>query len=334
MKTLTIEEYKKRIATLEAQREKFEASMNEFDRVKGDITLGIGAGNLTQEVLDKTGRELIGEEEVIQELLSVRGIDYQNMVNCKLKNYTLLEWTGCIKEGILIEYAVPMLSRLLAIHPLAAGIHYQGELLFYIVRAFQVGIVTQADWLQYFKELVTGIIKTETEETLKRQLIPGILKPILLFGGAVEMSDKVTLDLIGFCNQKFWRFFFRYYDGILEESGGYLEQPAYLEVFISRRELFKIEFHPGDTIFYMNGKAIGCIGSQWKGKVMPYCRLEKALKKNNGEILYLLLLPMAYIEAAEEEKALKTIENLLFRIFPQNICPDLARCLVSRLRVE
>lgn len=103
---------------------------------------------------------------------------------------------------------------------------------------------------------------------------------------------------------------------------------------LSKNEVLKIEFHPGHTIFFINGKELGCSGFHYRAHNIPYTKIENLLNCTSGEVLFLLLLPMEVIEGNHIESALKTIVFALQHLFPVEICIDVARCIVNSQRSD
>lgn len=178
------------------------------------------------------------------------------------------------------------------------------------------------------------------------------------------MDRHIGIEQVGFSNIDFWNFYFhvnypngydddfemtlgemveeilpfnmewvniftQYYDGVLEELDGYLETPTTLIATLNINEVLKIEFHPGDIIFFINEKRIGSTGPHYMTQAITYQKLEKVLTYANGDVLFLLLLPMAIIEELYLENATKTIVQLLQRIFPHDSCTRLANCIMT-----
>lgn len=92
-----------------------------------------------------------------------------------------------------------------------------------------------------------------------------------------------------------------YYDGIFDECDGYLENPTTLEIELATNEKLYIEFHPGDTIYFVDNEEIGCTGPEyfihkldWQ-KFVSYTRSLSNDKK-------MLLLPMVAIEDGKREE--------------------------------
>ena len=93
--------------------------------------------------------------------------------------------------------------------------------------------------------------------------------------------------------------FTQYYDGVLEESGGYLEDPTTFLADLSSGEHFKIEFHPGDVIFYINDEEIGCTGPHYELWNIPYQKIKEVLTQKDGAVLFQLLLPMVALDEGD-----------------------------------
>ena len=129
--------------------------------------------------------------------------------------------------------------------------------------------------------------------------------------------------------------FTQYYDGVMEETDGYLEEPTTLTVPLSSLETLKIEFHPGDTIFFINDEEIGCTGPHWKLRAIPYQKVKSLLCLEDGELLFQLLLPMAAL-MPEETADLKPIleKQLLSFGFEQPLLSQTIDCLISGIKEQ
>ena len=67
-----------------------------------------------------------------------------------------------------------------------------------------------------------------------------------------EEMDMSLTDLMienGMCNRSWWDNFTKYYDGVLDESDGYVDEPETLICELAPTQTLKIEFHPGGRIF-------------------------------------------------------------------------------------
>lgn len=87
-----------------------------------------------------------------------------------------------------------------------------------------------------------------------------------------------------------------YYEGVMDESDGYLEHPNFLKIDINPSMYLTIEFHPGDTLYYINNINIGCTGPHWMLFCLTWTELKKMIKNApNGDALFWLLLPIVGI---------------------------------------
>lgn len=130
-----------------------------------------------------------------------------------------------------------------------------------------------------------------------------------------------------------WDTFTGYYDGVLDENDGYLENPTTLETTLPGGKTLRIEFHPGDILYFINDEQIGSIGPHWKLQTIPYCDVEQLLSLENGRQLFLLLLPLAFIDSEENEaETIRTkIAQQMPHDFPETICDGVSKCIVAGL---
>lgn len=137
--------------------------------------------------------------------------------------------------------------------------------------------------------------------------------------------------------ESWWDTFTGYYDGVLDESDGYLDEPTTLETVLPEGKTLKIEFHPGDTLYFINDKQVGSTGPHWKLQTIPYRDVEHLLSLENGRQLYLLLLPLAFIDSGENaiasmiESIRKEIAQQMQHYFPEDLCEGMSKCIVAGL---
>ncbi|MDE7204788.1 MAG: immunity protein 19 [Lachnospiraceae bacterium] len=62
------------------------------------------------------------------------------------------------------------------------------------------------------------------------------------------------------------------------------------------RKILKIEFHPGDILYFINDEQIGSTGPHYELQTIPYEKVEQLLSLKKGRQLFLLLLPLAFVE--------------------------------------
>lgn len=132
-------------------------------------------------------------------------------------------------------------------------------------------------------------------------------------------------------SRKWWDAFTGYYDGILDESDGYLDEPSTLEMSLSQERTLKIQFHPGDTLYYINEEKIGSTGPHWELQTVPYEEIRQISEQKQGCQLYLLLLPLAMIKQEEAASARKEIAGQMGKYFPESLCESISKCIVTGL---
>ena len=149
-----------------------------------------------------------------------------------------------------------------------------------------------------------------------------------------EEMDMSLTDLMienGMCNRSWWDNFTKYYDGVLDESDGYVDEPETLICELAPTQTLKIEFHPGDTIYFINDRQIGCTGGHYNIQVIPFKELLNGIKDKQ---VFLLLLPLAVINTQDKNQAAQIISNVLQEIFDKHLCSQYASCIVTGLMSE
>lgn len=148
-----------------------------------------------------------------------------------------------------------------------------------------------------------------------------------------ESIDQSVSDLMyEMCTPdklKWWDEFRGYYEGVLDDCDGYVDCPATLTVPLHTDRVLSIEFHPGDTLYFVNGEQVGSTGPHWELQVFAYSEVERLLSCENGEEIFLLLLPLAHIKDEEIEEAKRTIQSVLARYFSPDLCAGIAGCILS-----
>ncbi len=130
-----------------------------------------------------------------------------------------------------------------------------------------------------------------------------------------------------------WSDCFTQYDknpDVFDESDGYLDHPTTLTTSLGSLGNLKIEFHPGDTIFFLNNNEIGCTGPHWVLSKIPYQTIKNVLELEYGEVLFELLLPMAILESEEVEKIKPILEKHFLELgFAGRNLLQIVDCLIS-----
>lgn len=149
-----------------------------------------------------------------------------------------------------------------------------------------------------------------------------------------EETDMSLTELMvenGMCDTSWWDNFTKYYDGVLEESDGYVDEPETLICELAPTQTLKIEFHPGDTVYSINDKQIACTGGHYDIQVIPFKELLNTIKDRQ---IFLLLLPLAVIDNQNKDEATQIISNVLQGIFDKRLCGQYANCIVNGLMSE
>lgn len=152
-----------------------------------------------------------------------------------------------------------------------------------------------------------------------------------------EELDMSVMDMEEEINQdgdlEYWNEFTGWYEGIFEESDGYLDEPTYLETYIdAMNKTLKIEFHPGETVYFLDGEEIGCIGPHSVTRQpLSFTAMKSVLDGAFGDILFFLLFPMVELEEGDRVEAGELFLNRLIStgVFDERICSELARIIIG-----
>ncbi len=144
----------------------------------------------------------------------------------------------------------------------------------------------------------------------------------------MEENEMVDIDI------DWWSDFTKYYDGVLEETDGYLDDPETLICKLTDTQTLKIEFHPGDIVYYVNDKQIACTGGEYMIQIFPFADLLKYMESQKDNRLFLLLLPLVIISEKEVPCATEIISSALEEVFDKALCNPFAKCIVYGLLEE
>ncbi len=143
---------------------------------------------------------------------------------------------------------------------------------------------------------------------------------------ASDLMMELFTDKVG----NWWNAFTGYDDDILDENDGYLEEPATLITTLPQGKTLKIEFHPGDILYFINDEQIGSTGPHWKLQTMPFRDIEQLLSLEKGRQLFLLLLPLAVLDNEKDHESVrKKIAQQMHNYFPEHLCESVSRCIVA-----
>lgn len=140
-------------------------------------------------------------------------------------------------------------------------------------------------WLMFLMGNFPESLDNETDETLSE-----------IISGLYNYNRQWMDDFTG------------YYDGIFDECDGYIEEPATLEIELSTGEKLYIEFHPGDTIFFINDVEIGCTGPEYFIHKMDWAGFGSYTHSLSSD-RKMLLVPMLVINEGEKESLREIIND-------------------------
>lgn len=128
-----------------------------------------------------------------------------------------------------------------------------------------------------------------------------------------------------------WEQFTGYHEDVFADCDGYLDDPTTLEEELLTDKILIIEFHPGDILYFINDEQIGSTGPHWELQTIPYKKIDQLLSLKRGRQLFLLLLPLAFIEGDEISSARENISKQLKNYFSADICESVSECIAAGL---
>ena len=109
-----------------------------------------------------------------------------------------------------------------------------------------------------------------------------------------------------------------------------MDNPTTLEELLPDKKL-KIEFHPGDILYFINDEQIGSTGPHYELRTIAYKEVEKLLSLKNGRQLFLLLLPLTFIGEEDIQSVRDKIAEQMKSYFSENLCKNVSECIVAGL---
>lgn len=88
------------------------------------------------------------------------------LLNGKLLEYNMEEWYACLEFQVLLEYAIPMLLRVIALNPLIQGLYWCGEILWKILKIEEFW-EEHKEWKRYFEGVLREVYDSFSEKELK-----------------------------------------------------------------------------------------------------------------------------------------------------------------------
>lgn len=128
----------------------------------------------------------------------------------------------------------------------------------------------------------------------------------------LALDDNEEKDMMEFIEEEYdcsqiqlwYRKFVKYYDGVIEENDGYIDNPTTIEISLNYNKILKIEFHPGDTIYFIDNIEIGCTGPEYVVKKISWNNFIELINNLDKKSIF-LLLPMAYIKKDDKDMVKK-----------------------------
>lgn len=120
-----------------------------------------------------------------------------------------------------------------------------------------------------------------------------------------------------------------YYDGVFDENDGYIDKPKAVVIKLSNGDEFCVEFHPGDTIYYINDNQIGCTGPSYMIRNISLTQFyEYTSNMNDSEKIF--LLPMIKIAFEEKDELANVIKSILSAVDLQGCSiEDVCTCILE-----
>jgi len=117
----------------------------------------------------------------------------------------------------------------------------------------------------------------------------------------------------------------QYYDGVFDEYDGYVECPNAIRLDLNGNT-YEVEFHPGDTVYYLNGEQLGCTGPEYSIRKISLDQF-KEFSKDISCKEKLFLLPMLKASVEEKEEVFQIIDEIM-QNFELPIEPErLSKCI-------
>jgi len=144
--------------------------MELFKNIESRTDIGIGLETLTEKMLDTTVCELINDKRIINHLLEYRSTYYISL-NKKLKELNLSEILDYLREFVLLEYMIPLISRYIELYPLMPGAFFHGEYLFIIFQIDKSFWNAHKNWYFFFIGIVEDVLNNYKKEELNEKIL-------------------------------------------------------------------------------------------------------------------------------------------------------------------
>ena len=146
----------------------------------------------------------------------------------------------------------------------------------------------------------------------------------LFCGFSQGYDEKTDTPISEFLNENYEEYFDMewsdkftgYYDGIIDDSDGYVDMPKRLKIDLSTGNKFYIDFHPCDVFYYIDngyiGSRIGSSGADFKLGILSWEDFQK-YTADLSDIEKFLIMPMLNAENADTDYFQTLIKSVLRR---------------------
>ena len=143
--------------------------MELFKNIESRTDIGIGLETLTEKMLDITVCELINDKRIINHLLEYR-LTYCVSLKKKLRELNRSEIWEYLREFVLLEYMIPLISRYIELCPLMPGAFFHGEFLCIIFRIDKTFWNEHKNWYLFFIGIAKGVMNNYKKEELDEKV--------------------------------------------------------------------------------------------------------------------------------------------------------------------
>ncbi|MDE5557004.1 MAG: immunity protein 19 [Ruminococcus sp.] len=127
-----------------------------------------------------------------------------------------------------------------------------------------------------------------------------------------EITDTDISELLDEYNydNKWIDEFIQYSEEIFGENDGYVDNPNTIDLNLNGHD-FRIEFHPGDTVYFFDGQEIGCTGGHFILKKIDFQLFSELTYGIEDIRMFLLVMPMVSLNNADIPRARHIVKSAL-----------------------
>ena len=104
--------------------------------------------------------------------------------------------------------------------------------------------------------------------------------------------------------------FTQYSEEIFDENDGYVDNPNTINLNLNGHD-FRIEFHPGDTVYFLDGQEIGCTGGHFILKKIDFQLFSELTYGIEDIHMFLLVMPIVSLNNADIPRARHIVKSTL-----------------------